>query len=351
MKILLSTTTMFLVVSICSAIGMEYGRITFDDGKVIITMHGPIKNGDYEKFRTYLTLLPKSAPIVAFGLDSPGGSVLEAVEMARLIKSSHLTTVVAGGGECNSACFFLFAAGDSSIASDKAFIGIHSAYESVTGESSFAKSVTIDIVRFLSEELSVPDAIIGKLVRTGADTVTRLTESDLRDMRVKVVHDNIASLPNPSPPPSTLPTNLNPPTSSSTGPSTTSFPVCGRTVSYTINQQSGPYAEFLGVWTGQWNNASKLCAGLIVERIARDTAEGIYVYGPSQPQSKLPWKQQRITAFLTGRDLTFKDDEGSTFTFHLDQNRWLQADFHGRSGKLSGVFQSVSSSSLTSPKQ
>jgi hypothetical protein len=117
--------------------------------------------------------------------------------------------------------------------------------------------------------------------------------------------------------------------------------VCGRAVEYTIDQ-TGSNTGFLGVWTGNWNNSGRLCGALIVENIALSgAAEIIYVYGPSRPGSKVQWKQQHVTGFLSNAHLSFQDDQGSAFSFYHSGSDTLDAMFAGQSGKLSGSFQQL----------
>jgi hypothetical protein len=117
--------------------------------------------------------------------------------------------------------------------------------------------------------------------------------------------------------------------------------VCGRPVEYTIDQ-TGSNTGFLGVWTGNWNSSGQLCGALIVETIAANgAAEIIYVYGPSRLGSKVQWKQQRVKGFLSKGQISFQDDQGSTFSFYHSGSDILDATFVGQSGKLSGSFQQL----------
>jgi Trypsin-like peptidase domain len=123
--------------------------------------------------------------------------------------------------------------------------------------------------------------------------------------------------------------------------SSLSVQVCGRSVEYTMPQTSSN-PGLVGVWTGNWSNSGRLCGALIVENIGPNgIANLIYVYGPSRPGSKLEWKQQRATGILNGGELSFQDDQGSTFSFHRSGPETLGAIFEGRSGKLSGSFQQL----------
>ena len=63
----------------------------------------------------------------ALVLNSPGGSVLEARDMARLIRALRVSVVVPDRAVCASACFLLFAAGRDKVAEPGAMIGVHSA--------------------------------------------------------------------------------------------------------------------------------------------------------------------------------------------------------------------------------
>jgi hypothetical protein len=74
------------------------------------------------------------------------------------------------------------------------------------------------------------------------------------------------------PRPNTPPEEANSPTSKR------SASLCGRPVEYTI-ERAERGAAFLGVWSGNWNNAGHLCGALIVEKVQSDgTVEIIYVY-------------------------------------------------------------------------
>lgn len=58
-------------------------------------------------------------------LDSPGGSVMDALEIGALIHEKQLATKVVAGQFCASSCPIVFAAGAERIASRDAAIGVH----------------------------------------------------------------------------------------------------------------------------------------------------------------------------------------------------------------------------------
>ena len=74
-----------------------------------ILLRGPIKPGDEFKFRNFLAANPGVKIVM---LDSPGGFILPAREIARDIRKNRLDTGVdAGRAICNSACTGIFTGG------------------------------------------------------------------------------------------------------------------------------------------------------------------------------------------------------------------------------------------------
>jgi hypothetical protein len=121
--------------------------------------------------------------------------------------------------------------------------------------------------------------------------------------------------------------------------------ICGKPVEYAI-EQAGSSTGFLGVWTGIWNNAGRLCGGLIVQRIdPKGAVDLVYVYGPSRSGSGLSWKQQRREGVLSGGVLSFQDDQGSTFKFYrngpISIHDSLNATFVNGSGHLMSTFHEI----------
>lgn len=69
-------------------------------------------------------------------LDSPGGSVMDALEIGALIQEKGLATKVAAGNLCASSCPIIFASGAERIASAESAIGVHQIYAASLGEAS-----------------------------------------------------------------------------------------------------------------------------------------------------------------------------------------------------------------------
>jgi len=73
-------------------------------------LSGEIKTGDAKKILAML-LDPNAPSLTGLVVNSPGGSVDEAIKIAKLVKSLYISVKVEPNGHCASACFFIFLAG------------------------------------------------------------------------------------------------------------------------------------------------------------------------------------------------------------------------------------------------
>ena len=100
-------------------------------------------------------------------LDSPGGSVRDALAIGDLIHARELATEVRAGALCASSCPLVFAAGTSRLASPEAAIGVHQIYAgALTGTPQ-------DNARMagmaMSDAQSITATILTGLTRSGVD--------------------------------------------------------------------------------------------------------------------------------------------------------------------------------------
>jgi hypothetical protein len=132
-------------------------------------------------------------------LNSPGGLVSEGAKLADVVRYAKISTVVANGATCASACFIVFAAGPEKFASYGANVGVHGASDN--GEETVASgAVTVSMARIV-KDLGVPSAIIGKMVVTPPDQMVWLTPDDLRSMSTTMTGkpSQLSSAPNSQP--------------------------------------------------------------------------------------------------------------------------------------------------------
>ena len=104
--------------------------------------------------------------------------------MADWVKSAKISTNVGQGATCASACFFIFAAGETKYASTSARIGVHAASDK--GVVSRAATTSMADV---AKELDVPWSIIRRMINTPPGEVEWLSLADLRLLGTTVSRD------------------------------------------------------------------------------------------------------------------------------------------------------------------
>ena len=135
-----------LVVARQPARAMDFFTVNTNDGRLLLVAQGEIKEGDDRRLHEFVARLPAQTKLFAIGLDSPGGNLREGVYLANSIHSTGLPTIVSSRGMCASACFLMFAAGSTRMASINARIGVHNA--SADGEDNGpAQAVTTLMAR------------------------------------------------------------------------------------------------------------------------------------------------------------------------------------------------------------
>jgi hypothetical protein len=77
-----------------------------------VYISGPVKLGDNAKFDDFMAQ-PGAASARVFHVNSPGGSIGNALHIARAIRKRGAATVADGRGICESACTVMFAGGVS----------------------------------------------------------------------------------------------------------------------------------------------------------------------------------------------------------------------------------------------
>ncbi len=125
-----------------------------------LSLTGSIDPGSAARFAAEITARGEYVQTVL--LDSPGGSVDDALAIGRLIREQGLATQVSNGGLCASSCPIIFASGAERRAGRDAAIGVHQIYAAALSATSVdalsvagvamadAQSVTADITRHLS---------------------------------------------------------------------------------------------------------------------------------------------------------------------------------------------------------
>jgi hypothetical protein len=131
MKMLLATTGLIgaLVASTAaSAANFEARALECKNlpGSFLLIVDGQIKPKDDEMFEAMIK--KNDVKMAVVGLNSPGGNVLAAYMIGKLIQEKGYTTYVPGRASCLSACAMVWMAGSSRQIEAKSRIGFHGAY-------------------------------------------------------------------------------------------------------------------------------------------------------------------------------------------------------------------------------
>lgn len=165
----------------------------------------PVTEGDFVGLSLRGAILPgdgarivadlRTAPPAFVTLDSPGGSVSDALEIGRAIRDLGADTRLDGQAICFSACPYIFVGGTGRMMSDAASLGVH--------QHSFGQSTIVpaflaaeDIQRGQAEVLEhlvamgVDLRIMGPALATPADEIYILTPAELVEWKV-VAEDGV----------------------------------------------------------------------------------------------------------------------------------------------------------------
>ena len=166
------------------AVTAEIKSVNLKDDSVEISISGNIASGDADLVAARIrTATDAGKSVTSVRLNSDGGNLLEGVRLAAVVKSAKLSTNVGQNATCASACFLVFAAGDTKSAHVHARVGVHGASE----DGNESRKATVAMAR-IAEELTVPSSIIRRMVNTQPNDMTWLNLNDLRSMGADIKH-------------------------------------------------------------------------------------------------------------------------------------------------------------------
>ena len=161
-------------------------RFTLVSGGVM-TAEGTIEPGAAQRFAEEIAARGEYVQTVA--LNSPGGSVEDAMSMARLLREKGIATEVADGALCASSCPLVLAGGKERRAGGKAAVGVHQFY--AIGDAapapaqamSDAQATTARITRLL-DEMGVDPALWLHALDTPPRALYYLTTDEMAKYRL-----------------------------------------------------------------------------------------------------------------------------------------------------------------------
>ena len=103
--------------------------------------------------------------VTRVSLDSPGGLVREALEMARTLREAELETHVGEGAYCASSCPLILSGGTTRIVHRKGVVGVHQIYTPPEAERSLIRSPLSSNVRDTERNTQTATATITRHLR------------------------------------------------------------------------------------------------------------------------------------------------------------------------------------------
>jgi hypothetical protein len=163
-------------------------RITFElkPGGVLMA-EGSIDAGAADRFSREIEARGEYVKVVE--LNSPGGSVDDALAMSTLIREKKLSTKVAAKALCASSCPIVFAGGVQRVAEKDAIVGVHQVFNgsrerpSAEQAMSSAQSTTARVARQL-EQMGIGSGLWLHALETPPDRLYYLTEKEMTDFRL-----------------------------------------------------------------------------------------------------------------------------------------------------------------------
>lgn len=161
-------------------------RLAFVDtiwnGVPVITMTGTIAPGDAARFDAFLSAVDP-APETVF-LNSPGGSVTDALAIGRTLRPLDLETAMTATDVCLSACPYILASGTTRTVDAEAIVGVHQHF--------FGENITLpaflavediqrgqgEVMRYLND-MGVDPLIMQHALGTPPDEIYVLTPDEL----------------------------------------------------------------------------------------------------------------------------------------------------------------------------
>ena len=152
-----------------------------------LEVHGWIEQGDFQRLQDFVRAHPTQAyQSFALELESPGGDVLDAIQIAEFARDMFWSVVVKG--TCASACFFVYAAAPMRVV-DEGRVGVHRPHfnrqllaYALPDQARKGTSKVNDTVRAFLARNEVPPWVGELMFTRSSDEITWLTEAQLQTL-------------------------------------------------------------------------------------------------------------------------------------------------------------------------
>jgi hypothetical protein len=152
--------------------------VVYPDTQDVITLDAAIGRDTIRDFKRAVAERPWARVVL---LDSPGGRVDQALELANEIEQRGMSTAIPRGMGCYSACAYVFFAGREHVVEGR--LGVHQI--SAAGEGDLAGTVAyFGTVHDTLKRLEVPDGVIKAMLKTPPTDVYVFTDAEIDAMSI-----------------------------------------------------------------------------------------------------------------------------------------------------------------------
>ncbi len=150
----------FLYAGTCVAVGQTFGSFTAVPDQNAVILNGPIEPDSVVDFENALIATGEVKTVV---LNSPGGQVVAALQIAQSIYEQKIMTLIAEESDCASACSILFFAGQKRVALGA--LGVHQMSSSSEGSMSGVQYLLADVLSAF-DAYGVDGRVLQRMLRT-----------------------------------------------------------------------------------------------------------------------------------------------------------------------------------------
>jgi hypothetical protein len=154
------------------------GFVVYPDVRDVIALDSEINGNTIHDFKRAMAERPLARVVL---LQSRGGRVDQALELAREIEKRGLSTAVPRGAGCYSACAYVFFAGRERVVEGR--LGVHQisgqGTNQLDGTIRFFSEVRQDLMRF-----EVPEEVIKAMLKTRPEDIYVFTKEEIAEMAI-----------------------------------------------------------------------------------------------------------------------------------------------------------------------
>lgn len=166
---------------------LQFGQIASGQDEVMVLLNGMIAPGDADRFSRWINALTTEPS--GFLLNSPGGSVTDALQIGRKLRDKGLSVTVPKNAICLSACPYVLAGGVDRIVSRTSTVGVHQHY---FGENTYLPAFLLvsdiqsgqaEVMTYLSD-MGIDPLLMAKALETPPDDIYILVEGEMTGFRL-----------------------------------------------------------------------------------------------------------------------------------------------------------------------